>query len=457
MRDLMMFAAVACLIPLSMMSATVAYLVWGWTALLAPVYYLYGFMQSFRFNFAFAIIAMGMLALGRMHERGVYRFNRTSLLLVVFVLHASVAVALAYQPNPSNMTLYIELLKLMTFCLLMPFFINNRTRIHAMMLMIAIGLGFHGVVEGLKVLASGGGHRVDGIPMSKMSDNNQFAVGMVMALPVLLYLYQYLRNRWASLAAMGGLILTVIAVLGTNSRGGFISMAVVGLWLVMTSRRKFLSLFVVLLAGGLILMVAPDTWFSRMDTIDSAGQDGSFMGRVFAWKISSAIALQNPIFGGGLRAQQVYWVFEKFKDAPSLISIAPEFAVSYAVAAHSIYFEVLGDMGFMGLFIFLAIIGNAVITRFEIKRLVRTLGVEYMWARDMTDMLTVAVVAYAVGGAAVSLAYFEIFYMIAMLQEILKQHLRSAVAAERKIAAAQPAPVLPAGASGPQPETAAAG
>jgi probable O-glycosylation ligase (exosortase A-associated) len=444
MRDLMMLAAVVCMIPLSMMSATVAYLVWGWTALLTPVYYLYGFMQSFRFNFTFAVIAIGMLALGRMHERGAYRSNRTSLLLVALVLHASGAVALAYQPNPSNMTLYVELLKLMTFCLLMPFFINNRTRIHAMMLMIAIGLGFHGVVEGLKVLASGGGHRVDGIPMSKMSDNNQFAVGMVMTLPILLYLHQYLRNRWASLAALGGLILTVIAVLGTNSRGGFISMSVVGLWLIMTSRRKFLSLFVVLLAGVLILMVAPETWFSRMDTIDSAGQDGSFMGRVFAWKISSAIALQNPIFGGGLRAQQVYWIFEKFKDAPSLISIAPEFAVGYAVAAHSIYFEILGDMGFVGLFILLAIIANVLVTRFEIKRLVKTLGPEFMWARDMADMLAVAVVAYAVGGAAVSLAYFEIFYMIAMLQEILKQHLRTAVTAMRKEAAVSVGATSPA-------------
>jgi probable O-glycosylation ligase (exosortase A-associated) len=214
-------------------------------------------------------------------------------------------------------------------------------------------------------------------------------------------------------------------------------MSVVGLWLVMTSRRKFLSLFVVLLAGCLILLVAPESWFSRMDTIDNAGQDGSFMGRVFAWKISSAIALQNPIFGGGLRAQQVYWVFEKFKDAPSLISIAPEFAVSYAVAAHSIYFEVLGDMGFLGLLIFLAIIGNAVVTRFEIKRLGKSLGPDYMWARDLTDMLTVAVVAYAVGGSAVSLAYFEIFYMVVMLQEILKQHLRDAVAANRSTVLAQ--------------------
>ncbi|MEH3086142.1 MAG: putative O-glycosylation ligase, exosortase A system-associated [Xylophilus ampelinus] len=436
----MIFAAVCCLIPLSLRSATVAYLVWGWTALLTPVYYLYGFMQSFRFNFTFAVIAMGMLALGRVHERGVYRFNRTSLLLVIFVLHASLAVALAYQPNPSNGQLYVELLKLMTFCLLMPFFVNNRTRIHAMMAMIAIGLGLHGVVEGLKVLASGGGHRVDGIPMSKMSDNNQFAVGMVMALPVLLYLYQYLRNRWASLAAMGGLVLTVVAVLGTNSRGGFISMSVVGLWLIMTSRRKFLSLFVVLLAGGLILMVAPESWFHRMDSIDNAGQDGSFMGRVFAWKISSAIALQNPVFGGGLRAQQVYWIFERFKDAPSLISIAPEFAVGYAVAAHSIYFEILGDMGFVGLFIFLAIIANALVTRFEIKRLVKRLGPDHMWARDLTDMISVSVVAYAVGGAAVSLAYFEIFYMIVMLQEMLKQHLRSALAAARQdIAAPRPA------------------
>ena len=148
---------------------------------------------------------------------------------------------------------------------------------------------------------------------------------------------------------------------------------------------------------------------------------------MFAWKISAAIALQNPIFGGGMRAQQTGWIFEVFKFAPSLFDLKSELVVNYAVAAHSIYFEVLGEQGFLGLALFLAIFANAIITRGEISRLTKNMSDEFVWARDMSDLLAVSVVAFAVGGAGVSLAHIETFYVVVMLQELLKQQLLKAM------------------------------
>lgn len=427
MRDLMMAMAMAAAIPMALMNGFVAYLLWGWSAVLSPTFYLYGFMASFRFNFAFAVISIGLLLLGRLQQKGVFQWNRTTVLLVLFLLHAALSTLFAYRPNPALGNEMEDFAKSMVYCLLMPFFVTSRFRIHAMLIMIAFGLGLHGVVEGGKVLTSAGGHNVHGIPSSKMSDNNHFAVAMAMVLPILLYLYQYSQKKWVSLGFLVALVLTVMSILGTNSRGGFLAMAVVGIWLVLTSRRKFLSLVVVGMCTLAVFYFAPDTWFSRIDSIGDAGEDSSFLGRLSAWKISAAIALQNPIFGGGMRAQQIGWIYEMFKDAPSLFDLTSGFVVSYAVAAHSIYFEVLGEQGFLGLALFLAILANALITRGEIGRLAKKLGDEFVWARDLADLLAVSVVAFAVGGAGVSLAHFETIYVVVMLQELLKQQLLKAV------------------------------
>lgn len=423
MRDLLMAMAMGVAIPMALFNGFVAYLLWGWTAVLSPAFYLYGFMQSFRFNFVFAVISIGILILGRLQQKGTFQWNRTTVLLVLFLLHALLSTLFAYRPNPILSDVMSDFAKSMVFCLLMPFFVTSRYRIHAMLIMVAFGLGLHGVVEGGKVLTSGGGHNVHGIPASKLSDNNHFAVGMAMALPILLYLYQYSQKKWVSLAFLGALLLTVMSILGTNSRGGFLAMAVVGIWVVLTSRRKFLSLFLVSVCTVAVFYFAPDSWFSRIDSIGDAGQDVSFLGRLSAWKISSAIALQNPVFGGGMRAQQITWIFEEFRNAPALFSIASDFSVGYAVAAHSIYFEVLGEQGFVGLALFLAILGNALVTRGEINKLAKKLGEEFVWARDLADLLAVSVVAFAVGGAGVSLAHFETLYVVVMLQELLKQQL----------------------------------
>ena len=141
------------------------------------------------------------------------------------------------------------------------------------------------------------------------------------------------------------------------------------------------------------------------------------------------MALSNPIFGGGFHAVQVQGIWDQFKAAPSLLGFlnlpVPEFS---AKAAHSIYFEVLGDMGFVGLFIFMAILLYGIRARFLIKRQLRYMGTQWLWARDMADMLMLGIIAYMAGGAAVSLAYFEVIYMVVMLMEMLRLHVTRAVA-----------------------------
>ena len=203
MRDLMMLGALLLFVPLAILNRRAAYLLWGWTAVLSPIYYLYGFMQSFRFNLLFAVIALTFLIFKPVPNSS-FKASPTFVMMLLLLLHSMLSIVFGYPDNPFNEILGTQFFKSMVFCLVMFWFIENRDHMHAFLVMLALGLGFHGVVEGLKVIATAGGHHVAGIPTSMMSDNNHFGVAMVMLVPILFYLTQYSASRIAENRILAG-------------------------------------------------------------------------------------------------------------------------------------------------------------------------------------------------------------------------------------------------------------
>lgn len=421
MRDWMFLAGLLCMLPFAIRNRPAAYLLWGWTAILAPNYYLYGFMHDFRFNLTAALIALGGLLFAREKKPDI-KLTLPMILIGVFTLHTILSALLGYPDNPFNERLGVQFFKTTLFCLSMALFVGNRTHLHAVALMLALGLGFHGVVEGLKVINSGGVHQVKGLPTTMMSDNNHFGVAMVMVVPLLYYLYQQSARRWVRWSALVGLGLTVTTIFGTQSRGGMVALAAVAMWFLITARRKLVAVALLITAATLVVNFGPESWFDRINSIGDAERDSSFMGRVAAWKISTAIALENPILGGGFHALQVQRVWETFKYSQGLLGfVATPEPDLRAKAAHSIYFEIMGDMGFVGLALFLSILGCAFVARIQIGQMVKTGPPSLIWATDLANALMLSLVAYCIGGAAVSLGYLEIPYMLVMMMEILRQ------------------------------------
>jgi len=197
-------------------------------------------------------------------------------------------------------------------------------------------------------------------------------------------------------------------------------MVAMGFWIVKMSQRKILGIIALISIGILVIAVAPDSWTARMNSINDAQQDSSFMTRVAAWKKSTAIALENPLLGGGLDAVASPTLYSKFKDAQGLMGFI-DTPNPYNYVAHSIYFQVMGDLGFFGFFIFLIILFNTFNTRNQIKKLVKIQGEHLRWAADLADLLTASMIAYVVGGALLSAAYFELPYIVIMLMECVKQ------------------------------------
>src|SRR5258708_822798 len=217
------------------------------------------------------------------------------------------------------------------------------------------------------------------------------------------------QNKFTRLVLIASMVLTAIAVIGTYSRGGFVGLGIVLAYLWWRSKAKFWIAIIGLLLLAPAIKFMPEKWVNRMDTIETADQDASMQGRLDAWVFAINVALDRPFVGGGFGVFYQPSLWEKY--APGRIWRAP----------HSIYFEVLGSHGFVGLAIFLALAAVAWRNAASIVR--RTKGVpEFAWARDLAIMTQVSFVGYFVAGASMTMAFFDVYYTLAAVLAVLREY-----------------------------------
>ena len=100
-----------------------------------------------------------------------------------------------------------------------------------------------------------------------------------------------------------------------------------------------------------VVLGAPENYWDRMQTISQYQEDTSAMIRLAAWKAGVQMALDNPVLGVGPgNFGSAHGLFYKVEDAYS--------ERWNWVAAHSIYFGVLGELGFSGLLLLLSFLGS---------------------------------------------------------------------------------------------------
>ena len=429
MRDLAFLASWLVMLPLALRGAHLGVLLWAWTSLLAPNDLLYGIGVSVPFAKLAALPTLLRLVFHRPGEVR-FRIGRTGLLMLA--LGGMAVLSQSQTPmadTASGWDLCVRFLKVLGLALAVLCCVTDRLRVHGLLLAICLGIGYIAVDEGAKFLISGSSHKVVGSP--SLGDNNQVALDVLLILPLLHYLYGTASSRLLRALCVTTAVFAIITVVATFSRGGFLGLMIVAIATVAGSRRKILAaaLLVVSLVVGWSLTGAD--WAARIDTVQHAQSDDSFMGRVEAWKVSLSLALERPLTGGGLHAIQHADIWISQVRRAATLDVVPGGPIDvFPRAAHSIYFEVLGDLGFPGLGLLLLLLAGAWRDGGVARRLVARSGrSDLLWAAALAGHLRVSLLAFMVSGGLLSAAYRDIDYLLLALLAAIRMIVQRSLAA----------------------------
>lgn len=384
-------------------------LTWTWVSIMNP------HRMSWHINsYPVAAIVGGATLIGLFvtRDKRYFFMPPPSLFLLLFTLWMCITYPFSFYPEECSFMLDRVLkINFMIFVAMMVFY--SRQHIIALVWVLVFSIGFYGVKGGAFTIATGGSYLVWGPAGSFIEGNNEVALAMIMVIPLMYFLRSLYQGVWVRRAFLAAMFLTAASALGSQSRGALlalIAMALLFWWRLdavevhsekkVGSQRTLFGVLIVV-AGIAFTLFMPESWHQRMDTIGTYKQDASAMGRVNAWHMAWNLATHN-FFGGGYSIYN-HSLFILYAPDPDDVH-----------AAHSIYFQVLGEHGFIGLLLFL-------LMWFFTWRWAGWLRVnagkreDTRWASVLGAMVQASLAGYAVGGAFLSLAYFDLPYNLLVL------------------------------------------
>ncbi len=217
-----------------------------------------------------------------------------------------------------------------------------------------------------------------------------------MIVPLVNYLRVISNHKWLKLGLLAAMVLIGVSAIGSQSRGAFLAAGAMVFYFWTKSDKKLVSGIALIVISVSIFTFMPQSWHDRMDTINTYEKDSSAMGRVNAWWEAFNVANAN-LLGAGFD-----------HTSPAAFAVyAPN--PDHVQGPHSIYFQVLAGHGWIGLAMFLAYCILSL--RLSKKIVKKTQNIrELNWANVLSRMVYVSLIAYAVGGAFLALAYFDLPY-----------------------------------------------
>ena len=353
----------------------------------------YGFMLQMPVVQIVAIATLLGMLFSKEPKRMIW--SREVVLLVFFIIWMGITTSMAFYSNLALLQ-YEKVIKIQILTFMTLLMLTSERRVHVFIWVVVLSLAFYGIKGGLFTISKGGVYRVQGPHGTFIGGNNELALALVMTIPLMRYLYLQEKVKLIKLGLAAGMFLTTIAAFGSQSRGALVALIVTGGIFWLKSRKKIGTAVFIVVAASVALSIMPDAWFERMQTIQSYEDDKSAQGRINQWY--KAINMANDrVTGGGFEA----W------GRATCQRYAPD--PTNCRDVHSIYFEVLGEHGYIGLAFFLGLLGLTWLKCGSIIRRTRS-DPGLRWARDLAAMIQVSMVAYMSAGAFLGLAYFDYIY-----------------------------------------------
>lgn len=409
MRDIVITAIAGLLILMIFKNPAMGAYAWAWLSLMSPHRMTYGFAGGLPFAMATAVITLLVFAITR--KRRALPSVAPVWVLAALILWMTVTSFFALAPSEVVLDRWIFVIKIQLMVLVTMMLIMDPKQLRILVWVVTLSVCFYGIKGGVYTISTGGSGRVWGPSGTMLEGNNELAVGLVILFPMMYFLWQTEPRVWVRRALAFSSVSILLSILGSQSRGALLALLSMAILLGLKGKYPGRTTAGLVVAVALAVVFMPDSWTSRMDTMRTYKEDQSAMSRIWTWTTLWNVAVDRPLVGAGFRADSRA-VFQRYAPSDEKYDIFK----GQIFVAHSIYFQMLGEHGFVGLILFLGLGLVTWRTASVVAR--RATGDPELstWMPLLMRMVQVSLVGFAVGGAFLSLAYHDLpYYMVAFV------------------------------------------
>ncbi|MGW8281022.1 putative O-glycosylation ligase, exosortase A system-associated [Sphingomonas aurantiaca] len=316
--------------------------------------------------------------------------------------------------------------KALAFAAFLPLTLRTRLRIEALLAFMILAASSIIVVGGIKTIASGGGGYGQ---LNLMVDNNSglyegstISAVAIAIIPIIIWFMSHgtiLKRDWRLKGYCLALVFACLLIpVGTSTRTGLLCIGLLALLSIRNVKRKVAYLAMLGVLGVAAIPFLPSTFTNRMNTIKTYDADESASTRLAVWKWTIEYAKTHP-FGGGFNAYLGNHIRYDLKTSPDAGSAGapaaaatPKVEVDKARAYHSAYFEMLGEQGYFGLALWLAINLIGIVRMEVVRRRYRDPDGAFGWAGPLAAALQSGHIVYLLGAAFIAIAFQPFIYML---------------------------------------------
>jgi len=390
-RDIVLGLMVLASLPLSVMRPFFGLLMFSWLAYMRPADMAFNIDEFHPSLWVMVATVVGVVI--NPTER-LFVFEKRTMLLGLFVAAVAASALAAINPQLawSSSGNVVGLVKVVFVAILTTGLVNSADRVRWLLLAIAGSLG----LLALKTFAQGlmSPDVVYHGPGGMIRDNNDYGLALVMALPILAFLWRSERGPFLKVLLALMSVACVAGVLLTRSRGGLVALGVLCIATMILMRKDWRVLIAGPIALAGVLVLVPSEMLARIRALTAGGAlDESAANRLVAWEKAWHMWEANPVLGVGAGNFTEQWA--NYPPATAVNIITP----------HNTYLHWLAESGAVSLLLYGALL---VVTIVALLRL-RARTTE-LWRAQYATAVLLSLVGFAAGAVFLSRTHFDLFY-----------------------------------------------
>ena len=375
-----------------------------WVDILKPQTLSYSFLSGKPLSLIITIVFFVSLIIANQQIK-IPKYKGSTFLLMVFIIWITVTTYYAQFQDPA-WYMYDFVVKILIFSLFIPFVLNSRVKIEIFILVMITAISYFTIISGYRGLLDETQYGRSAIRIikggSSITETSTLAMVSVFSLPIIYYLYKHSllkrKIKYFNIFAIGFAISCIFTSIGTYARTGLVGIMVLVLLTIYRSKSKLQYIFVLFVMVASIYPFISQEWKDRMMTMSDISSEGSALGRIVVWRWTLDYVNDHPILGGGFYAYMANQgqLYKYQRDNEVLIH-----EMESGKAFHNIYFQVLGEQGYIGLSIYTAMLIYALVLYKNIYNDER----QIYWKRELSKYLSTSLIVFCVCGLFIGVAY----------------------------------------------------